>query len=455
MRFGLPFHGWQGRRPWSGIYSGATMAQIVIAMKPGELGHLNCSFGLMTGVQRLGHAVTYLAPASEEVAIRARGFGFRLLQTRLSSADFACDLFVADQTLPAAAVLALYHGYPCINLSTTLPPSREYSPAWSSRIPDDSLPYQAIRNMEALVDKLLVRPARVWREIRTGDGGPWSHKLPGISRDKRLVVALKRLKSMVTLVACPVEFQFRQLGSDGGRSNHIYIDPCVDFSRSSEPFESAWYPDGVVRICAALGSGSTATGARLSRLLLQTMRRRSDWSMVLATGGSVPLGDLGPIPANVHVANSIPQLAVLRHADLMITHCGLNSVKESICAGVPMVGLPIRRDQPSIGARIRDHELGAVTTPHLLGSRKLERVIDHVLSTPRYRENVQRMQRRFANSIEAQTGARLIHEIVRRAAAASDASPGIGAIPPSKPASSRRVGDDLAQSVTTGETLKI
>jgi zeaxanthin glucosyltransferase len=63
---------------------------------------------------------------------------------------------------------------------------------------------------------------------------------------------------------------------------------------------------------------------------------------------------------NIYIFKSLPQLEILRHADLFITHGGLNSIKESIWAGVPVLVYPIHPEYDPNGnaARVVYHGLG-------------------------------------------------------------------------------------------------
>lgn len=56
----------------------------------------------------------------------------------------------------------------------------------------------------------------------------------------------------------------------------------------------------------------------------------------------------------------IPQIDILKYADLMITHGGLGSIKECMDAGVPLLVVPINQelDQPGNAARIEANGLG-------------------------------------------------------------------------------------------------
>src|SRR5204863_9718645 len=48
--------------------------------------------------------------------------------------------------------------------------------------------------------------------------------------------------------------------------------------------------------------------------------------------------------ANVVVVRSAPHAEVLRHASLLVTHCGHGTTMRGLAAGIPMVCMPMGRD---------------------------------------------------------------------------------------------------------------
>ena len=54
----------------------------------------------------------------------------------------------------------------------------------------------------------------------------------------------------------------------------------------------------------------------------------------------------------------MPQIEVLSHADVFLTHCGMNSVNEALSLGVPMVAMPFMNDQLTNGRRIEELGVG-------------------------------------------------------------------------------------------------
>lgn len=61
---------------------------------------------------------------------------------------------------------------------------------------------------------------------------------------------------------------------------------------------------------------------------------------------------------NVTILQYTPHDTILPHADLLITHAGHGTVMSGITYGVPMLCMPMGRDQPDIAARVVDLGLG-------------------------------------------------------------------------------------------------
>ncbi|MEV7199337.1 macrolide-inactivating glycosyltransferase [Streptomyces griseoluteus] len=69
------------------------------------------------------------------------------------------------------------------------------------------------------------------------------------------------------------------------------------------------------------------------------------WHLVLQIGRHVDPAELGELPANVEVHSWVPQLAVLRQADLFVTHAGAGGSQEGLATATPMIAVPQAADQ--------------------------------------------------------------------------------------------------------------
>jgi len=118
------------------------------------------------------------------------------------------------------------------------------------------------------------------------------------------------------------------------------------------------------------------------------------------------------IPENFKVfTEQIPQLDVLAHpaVKVFVSHCGANSLIESLYFGKPILGIPVRGDQ--FGNAAIAETLGAGES--LKGISNLDEkhvfeMLTKVMTTPKYREAAENVSRLLHMSNGAENGAREI-----------------------------------------------
>jgi zeaxanthin glucosyltransferase len=96
--------------------------------------------------------------------------------------------------------------------------------------------------------------------------------------------------------------------------------------------------------------------------------------VVLATGSSDP-ADLGPLPEHWLVRGYLPQIAVLEHAALAISHGGNNTVTEALGFDVPLLVLPFSTDQFAGAAALEDAGRADVLDPNRATASQLRAVV--------------------------------------------------------------------------------
>jgi UDP-N-acetylglucosamine transferase subunit ALG13 len=113
----------------------------------------------------------------------------------------------------------------------------------------------------------------------------------------------------------------------------------------------------------------------------------------LVTIGPVDGGRLR-VPGNVAVERFVPHDQVLPDVRLVVTHAGHGTVMASIAAGVPLVCIPMGRDQPAVADRVAHHGLGVAVDPttDVVG---LRRAVRRVLDAAAYRCTTQRIAAEF------------------------------------------------------------
>lgn len=115
------------------------------------------------------------------------------------------------------------------------------------------------------------------------------------------------------------------------------------------------------------------------------------------------------IPSNIVLRARVPQLEVLKRADLFITHCGMNSTSEAIKYGVPIIAIPIDGDQPLVAIRTCDElSLGIRFDPMKLKADEVADSIEKVLGDESYRNKMAEFSKISAKYNGQVEGAKII-----------------------------------------------
>ena len=112
---------------------------------------------------------------------------------------------------------------------------------------------------------------------------------------------------------------------------------------------------------------------------------------ILSVGKNTDIGQLGDIPANFIVRNTVPQLEVLQRVDAFITHGGMNSVHEGLYYGVPEIVVPHHFEQYINGKRVAETGAGVLLGDQYPFGRvtavELRAALDTILSDLTYQQN--------------------------------------------------------------------
>lgn len=109
------------------------------------------------------------------------------------------------------------------------------------------------------------------------------------------------------------------------------------------------------------------------------------YQVIMSVGNLINIDDLGTIPENISVSNFTDQIAVLNKADAFLSHCGMNSVNESLYYRVPLVMYPQTTEQEGVAARVS--QLGAGIYLKKTSPAAISKSIEQVLEMPSYRES--------------------------------------------------------------------
>jgi zeaxanthin glucosyltransferase len=128
--------------------------------------------------------------------------------------------------------------------------------------------------------------------------------------------------------------------------------------------------------------------------------------------GDPNLQELPEFAGNPIVVSYAPQLELLKRANLVITHAGLNTTLEALTQGVPLLAIPLTNDEPAIAARITWNGVGEKIKPSQLTVEKLRSLIQKILAQGIYRQNAQYIQAAIAQSGGVKMGADIVEQAI-------------------------------------------
>jgi UDP:flavonoid glycosyltransferase YjiC (YdhE family) len=142
--------------------------------------------------------------------------------------------------------------------------------------------------------------------------------------------------------------QIFDFGFDQLPPTHHYVGPLGIWEPPSTPpayLGEQGDPWVLLTISSQLQDDVPLAQAALTALADRAVR------VAVTVGGDHVPADIGAVPVNARVEQTISHAAVLERGILMISHAGHGSVMKALSYGRPMVLVPWGRDQPGVAAR--------------------------------------------------------------------------------------------------------
>lgn len=205
--------------------------------------------------------------------------------------------------------------------------------------------------------------------------------VPELDPDAPVIAGLWA-RSPLVLACVPQPFDFPSHHLPG---NVRYVGPVLD-----EPLTAARQP-GRGRVLVSLST----TATRQHDLMQRILDGLSDIDVeVLCTLGGVPIADLRA-PANASIVDWISPREVLPRTDLVVTHAGLGTVMSALASSVPLVCMPMARDQPLNAERVAALGLGIEQLP-TASPELIRESVQQVLDDESFRQRAQSMAETIA-----------------------------------------------------------
>ncbi len=296
----------------------------------------------------------------------------RELPTALEA--LAVDGLIVDQMEPAGGLVAEALGLPFVSVACALPVNRDET------IPLPVMPFRYASSTRS--KKLYAASTRVY---------DW------LMRSQGEVIAR----------------QAREFGLGERHALHECLSPLAQISQTLPGFDfprrlpACFHAVGPLRPGGAAPSIPDEAAAEplvfASFGTLQGHRYRQFWAvaqacrrlharLLIAHCGGLNAAQVRALAATgATVTDFTDQACLLRQAQAVITHGGLNTVLDAIAGGTPILTVPLAFDQPGVAARVVYHGLGRRAS-RFAGAATLTGHLDALLHDSGYRQRLAALQ---------------------------------------------------------------
>ena len=111
----------------------------------------------------------------------------------------------------------------------------------------------------------------------------------------------------------------------------------------------------------------------------------TDFQVIMSVGNLTDMTKFKNLPENIFVYQNVDQIAVLSKADVFISHCGMNSVNESLYYGVPLVMFPQTPEQGGVANRVSQLKAGIMLKKNTV--KNIQNAVKSLINDGEYRKN--------------------------------------------------------------------
>lgn len=389
------------------------MSKIVFFCIPAH-GHTNPTLGVVRELISRGHEVLYYSYESFREKIENAGARFipcdaydaelsldhkdahkvgkdlalstrLLVDTTLSLDDMVCkemeslkpDCIVADSMAVWGKAVALKLGIPFVSSTTTFAFNQHSSKIMKQGLGD-------------LVGMLWSMP-KIGKDIKRlqDKGYPIYNILDIIQNDNHTN----------TIVYTSPEFQpCAETFSD----KYVFVGPSI------RPMEGTIEKTRNKLIYISMGTVNNNM-VKLYRNCIEAFRD-TQYQVIISAGEETDISALGKLPENIEVYPKVDQMAVLSKADVFLSHCGMNSVNESLYFSVPLVTYPQTSEQGGVATRVA--QMGAGIQLQKTTVSAIRETVEKVLNDVNYKDNAAKIAEGFKKCSGARGAADKILKVI-------------------------------------------
>src|ERR1700736_6921151 len=179
-----------------------------------------------------------------------------------------------------------------------------------------------------------------------------------------------------------------------------FVGPAFTHRQMAVEFPWQELRRDAAKILISLGTVSRDRGMRFYEVMMSALED------LQLRGGYLPYRHLQVVmvapeemrsgaPRNFIVLPRVPQVTLLAHMDAVLCHAGHNTVCEALSFGLPLIGAPIRDDQPIVARQVIDAGAGLFMRYGKVTVATARATVEELLREPVYRNGALRLKESF------------------------------------------------------------
>jgi len=308
--------------------SGSEFSPIGATKSSGEHRQTDIQRSALSGIAALRYSVRRII-GDMEVSLR---------ETPDALTQAGIDVLIIDEIALSGPTLAQMLHLPYFVVSTSVPHNFGWTvPYWSSGCNNQMSYLSRLQNALLQVSVFRMRGPVRWKldDYR---------RRAGLGPIREIQNVFPELAHIAQLPGC-LDFPRSKLPD-----KFYYTGPFVD-EAARPTVEFPWNQlDGRPLIYASLGTRRNDQCTIFC--VISEACQQLDLQLVISLGGRRDPEMFDDLPGHPLVVRDAPQLELIKRAEMVITHGGLNTVLETLLEGKPMIAIPMVHDQPAVAARL-------------------------------------------------------------------------------------------------------
>lgn len=194
-------------------------------------------------------------------------------------------------------------------------------------------------------------------------------------------------------------------------ANLRYVGPLLDPPAWARPWTAPWSgSNNRPRVLVSLSTSFQNQSALLRRIIAALGTMNLD---AVVTIGPAMEQQTFEAPTNVGIIHSAPHDTVMRQVSLVVTHGGHGTVARSLANGVPLLVIPMGRDQGDNAARVAARGAGLVLTESA-AEHEIVSAIQRLTTEPQFQQAAARLGEAIARDMNSPALEMEMEEIATR-----------------------------------------